>query len=900
MYSEVLVLGAPNTVRNCHIKEGRHSENPDSDKEALKKLEFCSTANSSANLQLAASFTPDESWRYFFMQYQIQQIAAITNGTFTNRQSAPALIEHFLLDTRQITFPASSLFVALEGRHFDGHDFLENAYQGGVRNFLVSKKINAAGFPSANFILVKNTLSAFQQIAIHHRRQFDFPVVGITGSNGKTVVKEWLFQLLHKDYHIVRSPKSYNSQTGVPLSVFQMAEAHNFGIFEAGISQMGEMGKLAPIIAPDIGIFTTLGEAHSEGFPDKATKLQEKLKLFKNAKTLIYCCDNDLVEKEIADWKIKNNNAIKLIKWSATGKPASFEIKKINSNNSISEIKIAAHQLPIKIPFTDDASIENAVHCYVLMKYLKYSDNDISKKMSQLEPVAMRLELKAGNDGCVIINDSYNSDLSSLKIALDFLIQQSKTPRRTLILSDILQSGQPNKKLYTTVAELIVEKSIDRVIGIGADVVILNKILPNNFEKTFFENTDLFLKNIDIKTFHNETILLKGARQFYFEKIANRLSRKTHQTVLEVNLTALLNNLRTYQKHIQPGTKLMVMVKASAYGSGSVETAKLLDFQQVDYLTVAYADEGVELRKAGIQLPILVLNPEEATFDRLLEFGLEPEIYNFYILKKYLHFLQSFSEKKQQPIHIKLDTGMHRLGFEKNDILQLINVLKNNYHLIKVKSIFSHLAASESPDHDIFTKEQFYLFKNMYEKLTEGIGYHPLRHILNSGGIIRFPKNQMDMVRLGIGLYGIDESGLLQKQLQTVNTLKAAISQIKNIKKGETIGYGRMGKAKKNMRIATLSIGYADGLFRQAGNGKYSVLINGKKAPLVGNVCMDMIMADITYIPETKEGDEAIIFGKDENGNELPVQELAKCVGTIPYEIFTSISDRVKRVYVQE
>ena len=837
------------------------------------------------------------------MQYQIHQIATITGGTFLNKRVEDAVIEHISLDSRQVTFPNSSLFIALQGRHFDGHDFLQDAYEGGIRNFLVSKNIHCHNYPEANFILANNTLHAFQQIAAHHRNQFNIPITGITGRNGKTIVKEWLFQLLHEKYYIARSPKSYNSQTGVPLSVLQINNSHTLGIFEAGISKTGEMEKLTQIIDPHIGIFTTLGEAHSEGFPDRETKLREKLKLFENADTLIYCCDDKMVENEIETWKLdigKSGKEINLIKWSAKNNKANFQIKKISRLHDRTHIEIHPKEMAFTILFTDKASIENAIHCWILMKHLGFEENYISDCFLRLEPVAMRRELKEGNNGCTVINDSYNSDLNSLNIALDFLNQQSKTPTHTLILSDILQSGQPTDKLYSTIANLIVEKNIDRLIGIGKEVVILDKLLPEKLNKLFFIDTDVFLKNITSDTFNNESILLKGARKFNFEKIANRLATKVHQTVLEVNLTALLNNLRIYQKHLQPGTRLMVMVKASAYGSGSTEVAKLLEFQHVDHLAVAYADEGVELRKAGIQLPILVLNPEEVTFDDLLRYNLEPEIYNFNSLEKYLRFLKPFSKKEKQPIHLKLDTGMHRLGFEEKDIPKLLSILKINKELIEIKSIFSHLSASENPAHDLFTKQQIDLFKNGYEKIVEGIGYRPLRHILNSGGIIRFPEYQMDMVRLGIGLYGIDESGILQSQLQMVSTLKATISQIKNIEKGETIGYGRMGKATEKKRIATLSIGYADGLLRKAGNGNFSVLINGKKAPLIGNVCMDMVMADITHITDANEGDEVIVFGKDPKGNELPVQELAECLGTIPYEVFTSISGRVKRVYVQE
>ena len=838
------------------------------------------------------------------MQYSVHQIATITDGLFLNTSPKDSVIEHILFDSRQITFPACSLFIAFAGRQFDGHDFIKNAFAGGVRNFLVSKKVDRAAIQNANFILVQDTLDAFQKIAAHHRSLFSFPIIGITGSNGKTIVKEWLFQLLNDDFHIVRNPKSYNSQTGVPISILQIKEHHNLGIFEAGISQMGEMEKLACIIHPEIGIFTTLGEAHSEGFPDKKTKLREKLRLFKNVRTLIYRCDDELVEDEIVNWKSGTGESTNLISWSTKKQSAHFFINKINKARSNTEIIINNQQtenhLPFTINFTDDASIENAIHCWVLMNHLQYDDKIIAERMARLEPVAMRLELKEGINGCTIINDSYNSDLNSLKIALDFLNQQSKVPTHTLILSDILQSGQPKEKLYKYIAELIIEKNIDKLIGIGDHVQILDNLLPGHFNKSFFKNTELFLENINPGSFNKEAILLKGARLFHFEKIANQLATKIHQTVMEVNLTALLNNLRIYQQHLLPGTKTMVMVKASAYGSGSVEVAKLLEFQHVDYLAVAYADEGVELRKAGIRLPILVLNPEEATFKHLLKYDLEPEIYNFNLLKKYLQFLKSFSGKEKRPIHLKLDTGMHRLGFVEKDIPELLLIIKEHKSIIKIKSILSHLAASENPSHDVFTQQQINLFKIIFKKIATAINYRPLRHILNSSGIIRFSENQMDMVRLGIGLYGIDESGILQHQLQTVNTLKATISQIKNIEKGETIGYGRVGRAIQKMRIATLSIGYADGLLRKAGNGNYQVLIKGKKASIIGNVCMDMTMTDVTHVPDAQEGDEVVIFGKDKKGNELPVQELAKCLDTIPYEIFTSISKRVKRVYVQE
>lgn len=846
------------------------------------------------------------------MHYPIQQIADIMGGQFLAPPSEAA-IEHLLLDSRQVIFPASSLFIALQGRRFDGHEFLQDLYDSGVRNFVVSKKPGTV-FPKANLILVENTQAAFHALAAWHRRQFGLPVMGVTGSNGKTVVKEWLFQLLYEDYPIVRSPKSFNSQTGVPLSVLQITAEHGLAIFEAGISKQGEMERLERIIAPNFGIFTNIGEAHQEGFPNMETKLREKLQLFKNCGTLLYCMDNDLVAKEVQ--AAYGGSTKKLVTWSATGKPADLQVLNHLFSSGRTKISAAFNEadgvgsrfVEIEIPFSDAASIENATQCWLMLLYLGVPDETIAARMARLEPVAMRLELKEGINGCTVINDSYNSDLTSLGIALNFLEQQGKKRKRTLVFSDILQSGQSVAQLYGTVAGLIVEKRIDRLIGIGEKVKNVRKWLPAGFDAKFYPSTQAFLEDFQELVFRDEAILLKGARQFEFERIANRLAIKFHKTVLEVNLSALLNNLRAYQGHLGPGTKMMVMVKAGAYGSGSAEVAKLLEFQNVDYLGVAYADEGVELRKAGIQLPIMVMNPETATFEALVRYRLEPEIYSLALLRQYLDFLDDHYAPKDdavakfsnqsQPVHIKLDTGMHRLGFEEGDmqaLLALLNEKGEDRPNLLVRTVFSHLAASEAPQHDDFTREQFARFQSMYEPLAKGLGYRPMRHILNSGGISRFPELQMEMVRLGIGLYGVDSSGLLQDRLQTVNTLKATISQIKEVAVGETVGYGRLGKAQRPMRIATLSLGYADGLLRRAGNGQFSVLIAGKRAPLIGNVCMDMTMADVTDIAEAVEGGPAIIFGKD-----LPVQELAATLGTIPYEIFTTISDRVKRVYVQE
>ena len=814
------------------------------------------------------------------MQYSVRHIVQILSGKLLNPLYFPATITNILFDSRKVIFPQQSIFFAILGKRQDGHHFITDAYQKGLRHFVISKTIITNPFPNANIILVKDTTLALQQLALYHRQQHNLNVIGITGSNGKTIVKEWLFQLLHKDFNVVRSPKSYNSQIGVPLSILRIETQNNLGIFEAGISKMGEMSKVTPIINADIGIFTNIGDAHSEGFSSMQEKIKEKLHLFKKAKTIIYRRNDTLLhpimkqfkDKDLLSWRI--NELDKLEIWEKkVGKP------------------IQCHTITYRLPFSDSASIENAMHCWTTLWHLGYRDN-IREKMQELEAVAMRLELKEGINNCIIINDSYNSDVNALEIALNFLAQQSQQSRKTLILSDILQSSQMPQILYKKVAQLIVETAIQKVIGIGANIRTISSFLPQKIQLNFYADTEDFLNYFSPNSFQKEAILLKGARPFAFERIANLLSKKIHKTILEVNLDALIHNLAVYHQYLKPNTQLIAMVKASAYGSGSLEVARLLEFHNISYLAVVYADEGVELRKGGIQSPILVFNPEVATFKALFQYHLEPEIYTFHLLKQFIQALPN--DGKTYPIHLKIDTGMHRLGFEAAEIPQLLDILKRESRL-RVQSIFSHLAASEDPIHDAFTYQQIQTYLSIYNQIAKNLGYLPLRHILNSAAIIRFPDYQMDLVRLGIGLYGIDSSGLLQKQLQVVNTLKATISQIKNIAPNETVGYSRSGKAKHSMRIATISIGYADGLLRKAGNGRFSVLVKGQRAPIFGNVCMDMCMLDVTHISQAKEGDEVIIFGE-----KPKVEELAESLETIPYEVFTGISERVKRVYVQE
>ena len=837
------------------------------------------------------------------LDYRLGQLAEIVQGELHGHGVEDRLTEHVLLDSRQVIYPASSLFIALKGRQSDGHTFIPELYRKGVRSFLVSQlPANTGIYPDAAFLKVENTQAAFHRLAAFHRRRFHLEVVGITGSNGKTIVKEWLHQLLSEDFSIVRSPRSFNSQTGVPLSVLQINEGHQLGLFEAGISLPGEMEKLEAILKPDVVIFTNIGEAHSEGFPDLKTKLSEKLKLIKGASIVIYRRDKHLIHEQMRQ---QAQGGQRFFSWALNSKEpgANVYFQKIVDNSSHRDFHRLLVSVPEKglefkvtVPFPDEASVENACHCMAFLLCRAFDVAAIQSRVVLLEPVAMRLELKEGVNDCTIINDSYNSDLTSLAIALDFLDQQNTALKKTLILSDVLQSGMKADELYRKVASLVAEKQVKKIVGVGKEVSLLSVLLPENIEQHYFANTGSLLEAIDSLRFFKEIILLKGARLFEFEKVANRLSSRVHNTVLEVNMGALLHNLRTYQGLLRPGTRLMVMVKAGAYGSGSVEVAKLLEFQHVDYLGVAYADEGVELRKKGIQLPIMVMNPEAATFEALIRHDLEPEVYSLNLLSNFIQFLNGRSQKGKNPIgiHVKIDTGMHRLGFDENEIEALATLLCNHPE-IKVLSVFSHLAASEDQSHDPFTHLQVERFTRMYARLADSIGYRPVRHLLNSTGIVRFPQWQMDMVRLGLGLYGLDSSGLLSDKLQVVNTLKATVSQVKMVQPGESVGYGRKAVADRPMKIATISIGYADGLLRRTGQGCFSVLIKGRRAPLVGNVCMDMAMADVSKIEDVTIGDEVLVFGE-----EPKVEELAQCLDTIPYEIFTSISQRVKRTYIQE
>lgn len=825
------------------------------------------------------------------LKYFLDHIARIVGSSSKIDDS---IIEYLLLDSRKIYSPATSLFFALKGARRNGHHFIAEVYKKGVRNFVVSENPDFSVYADAHFILVPDTLEALQQLAGFHRKQFNIPVIGITGSNGKTIVKEWLYQLLQEDYNIVRSPKSYNSQIGVPLSVWQMSEKHTLAIFEAGISKPGEMAKLEKIIQPTMGVLTNIGEAHSDGFKNIQEKIKEKLELFNGPDVaVIFSADNKMVHDEAVHFPF-----IKF-RWSAKEDNVWVKVVDINKFKDYTSItaRIKEENFAFSIPFTDDASIENAITCSVVLLYLGISHTVISERMKKLQPVNMRLELRKGINHCKIINDSYSADLSSLEIALNFLDQQQAGSKKTVILSDFLQSALKDEELYALILENLKKHHVNRLIGIGEKISkALNETTAGSdysLKIELYTSTEKFIKQYLSSRFKEETILIKGARVFEFEKVVQLLEQKVHQTLLEINLNAIAHNLKVYQSYLKPATKIMAMVKAFAYGSGGAEIAGILQYHKVDYLGVAYADEGVELRKAGITLPVMVMNPEESAFELLVEYNLEPDIWSFDFLHAFNAFLQN-EGLQQYPVHIELETGMNRLGFSADEIKSLADFLQNTPFL-KVQSIFSHLVASEDPGQDEFTFLQVNRYKKAVSVIKEKLSYSFTEHIANSGAILRFPELHLDMVRLGIGLYGIDSAVTHQSELIPAATLKSTIAQIKHIKAGESVGYNRKGIVKRDSVIATIRIGYADGFSRRLGNGIGSIWLKGKLAPITGSVCMDMTMIDVTDIENIKEGDEVIIFGK-----ELPVQQLAEWAGTISYEIMTTISQRVKRVYFEE
>ena len=820
------------------------------------------------------------------MEYAITDVAQII-GTKTNTLHE-AIISILLTDSRRLSFPETTLFFALPTKTNDGHRYIQDLYKLRVRNFVVSRMLpEFESMTDANFLLVKDTLRALQKLATYHRKRFSIPVIGITGSNGKTVVKEFLYQLLHNEFDIVRSPRSYNSQIGVPLSVWEMNEKNTLGIFEAGISQPDEMEYLQPIIAPTIGVLTSIGEAHQENFISLNQKCQEKLTLFTDSEAIIYDGDNAFIANAIESACLSH----KAIAWSRTDTEAPLYIESIEkrADDTIIRCTLLGFDKTYVIPFTDDASIENVIHCLAVMLYLKPTSVNDEAKFAHLEPVEMRLDVKEGINNCLLINDTYNSDINSLDIALDF--QQSrkvgKDLKSTLILSDILQTGTLPKSLYKKVVDLIERKKVNRLIGIGRDLKEYASLFPEKLEKEFYQTTDEFIASPSIRKFQNELILLKGSRHFHFERISELLEKKVHETILEVNLSAIVHNFNVYRSKLKPETKMVCMVKASGYGVGSYELAKTLQEHHCDYLAVAVADEGAALRKEGITIPIIVMNPEFSSFNTLFEYNLEPEVYSFRLLNAMIRE----TERRgiiAYPVHVKIDTGMHRLGFQPEEVVALCERLKTQSG-VRVRSVFSHLVGSDSYVFDDFTHEQIEKFQHAAAALEEGLEHKVIKHILNTGGIERFTEYQMDMVRLGIGLYGVSASGMAG--LQTVSTLKTTILQIQHVPAGDSIGYSRRSYVNRDSRIAIIPIGYADGLDRHFSNGHGEVVVRGKRCPIIGNICMDACMVDVTDC-DAEEGDSVIVFGK-----ELPVEELSDRLKTIPYEILTSVSPRVKRIY---
>ncbi|MCF6342032.1 MAG: bifunctional UDP-N-acetylmuramoyl-tripeptide:D-alanyl-D-alanine ligase/alanine racemase [Bacteroidales bacterium] len=825
--------------------------------------------------------------------YTGDEIIRILQAELVSDNPGQIGVRDILIDSRRLISAENSLFFALETDRNNGEKYIGELYKKGIKSFVVSRLPKDHGsLQGAHFFIVDNTLEALQKLAAAHRANFRAPVIGITGSNGKTIVKEWLYQLLNADKNIVRSPKSYNSQIGVPLSVWQMNAEHELAVFEAGISKPDEMQKLQAILHPDIGIFTNIGQAHAENFMNTRQKIGEKLALFTKVKVLIYNSDQKDLKEAIISTGILGN--IRSFTW---GKNNNCDLQIIHTEPEKKTTRITAkykgEEIQIVIPFADKASVENAAHCWAALLELGYANQTISERMLKLSPIAMRLELKAGVNNCTIINDAYNSDFNSLSIALDFMNQQSRHREKVVVLSDILQSGRNEVDLYGEVASLLEKKGVDLLIGIGP--AISRQADKFAIPGYFFESTSKFLAAYPFSNFSNQTILLKGARVFEFEQISRILQQKVHETVLEINLDALTHNLNYFRSKLPANTKVMAMVKAFSYGSGGFEIANVLQFHHAAYLAVAYADEGVELRKAGIKLPIMVMNPEEYAFDTMIKHQLEPEIFSFRALKLLQKAIRrnALPQNKPVKVHIKVDTGMHRLGFVEEEIDELISKIQKN-PLIFVQSVFSHLAGSNKPELDGFTREQIARFKKMGEKIAGSFGQKVLLHILNSAGISRFPEACFDMVRLGIGLYGIPTVAADEGKLQSVTVLKSALAQIKQLRKGDSASYNRSFIAPGDMTIGIVSIGYADGLLRSLGNSKTNLWIKNKAVPIVGDICMDMCLVDLEGL-DVKEGDEVIVF--DENH---PVSELAEAAGTIPYEILSRISRRVKRIYFHE
>lgn len=822
------------------------------------------------------------------MKYSISEIVSIIGAERYGREEGS--VQFLLTDSRSLFVPESTLFFAIRTAKGNGHRYIEELYRRGVRHFVVSELPHLADFPDANFLLVSSALDALQRLAAYHRQQFQIPVIGITGSNGKTMVKEWLSQVLQPQYHITRSPRSYNSQVGVPLSLWLIDQDTEVAVIEAGISKPNEMERLAQTIQPTMTVLTNVGEAHQENFPSKEAKYREKLRLALEAQTVVFSADDATILPLLRAQGFSGEQ----LTWSLTGKDATLSVKKIEKDTHSTTI----HYLykgttsAFSIPFIDDASIENAIIVALVALQYNLPLETLNAQLSKLEPVAMRLEVKEGANLCTLINDSYNSDIHSLAIALDFMQRRPdhEGRRRTLILSDMLESGEQPEVLYGRVADLIERRGIEKFIAVGP-MLTSQQSLFHVKEQYFFQSAEDLLNSPLMQQFHAEVILLKGARRFGMERISEALVKRVHETVLEVNLKAVVENLDWYRSFLRPDTRLTCMIKADGYGTGAVEIAKTLQDHRVDYLAVAVADEGASLRRNGITANIMVMNPEMSAFKTLFDYHLEPEIYSFRLLEAMIEAAER-EGLTNYPVHLKLDTGMHRLGFDPDhDVPALIQRLKQQTALMP-RSVFSHFVGSDSDSFDDFSQLQYDRFERGSQLIVNAFDHKILRHIDNSAGIEHFPERQLDMCRLGLGLYGINPR--TNKPLACVATLKTTILQLRHVPAGDSVGYSRRTILERDSVIAAIPIGYADGLRRALGNRCGYCIVNGQQADYVGNICMDVAMIDVTGIP-CKEGDSVEIFGR-----QLSVSTLADAIGTIPYELLTAVSPRVKRVYFQE
>ncbi|MCR5115430.1 MAG: bifunctional UDP-N-acetylmuramoyl-tripeptide:D-alanyl-D-alanine ligase/alanine racemase [Bacteroidales bacterium] len=817
----------------------------------------------------------------------IQEISKALNPIVQQLPCPDLPVSELLFDSRRLLRADKTLFFAIKTSRHDGHDYIGELILTGVRNFVVTEPLSRwKTFGDCNFICVNDCVAALQQVAAAHRREFDIPVVGITGSNGKTIVKEWLTQMLTNDFHLIANPNSYNSQIGVPISVWQMQSHHELAIFEAGISQPGEMARLADIIRPTIGILTNLGTAHDQFFHSEQEKLEEKLLLFRHCKTLICHIDNPLISN-ILPQKIPQQ--CQILSWGHRD-DARFRITQEIAQGH--QTTVALNGQDFVIPFTDAASVENALHAIVLLLHLNFTPEQINAKLADLTPVERRMEVKEAIRQSVVINDTYSLDFNSLRVALDFLKSQIRYDRKTAILSDFAQVGQLTTDDYLAVNRMLKAHGIGKLIAVGQDFGAHQNAF-DIAEQHFFPDTDALLKSLGHLKIQHEAILVKGARAFRFERVVDALQLRTHRTVLDVSLPAIANNLAYYRAQLQPQTKMVAMVKAQCYGLGDVELINELQYHHIDYLAVAYTDEGVNLRKKNIKLPIIVLGAEGESFDMMIDYALEPEIFNFSSLRAFVAALKRRPDIRHCDIHVKIDTGMHRLGFREEQMEQLAAEVQRTPQL-HVASVFSHLAAAEDPTEDDFTLSQISYFQKVTDKLEKLLGYHPLRHIDNSAGITRFPQAHFDMVRLGIGLYGFSAVSADRPHLQHVATLKTVITHIAEIGAGETVGYNREFKATRTTHVGVIPIGYADGYPPELGHGVGHVIVGGKKAPILGKICMDMTMIDLTDIPAA-EGDEVIVYGDDNR-----IDEIAARIGKIPYHLLTAISRRVQRVYIME